>query len=57
MFKYFKNLFNKPFNMMLNFYGMKINDNGNKIIRTLNYASRYKNIKTQVSRMIKKLLL
>jgi len=32
--------------MMLNFYGMKINDNGNKIIRTLNYASRYKNIKT-----------
>ena len=26
------------------FYGMKQNDNGNKIIRTVNYASRYKNI-------------
>ena len=44
MFNYFKNLLNKPFNMMLNFYGMKQNDNGNKIIRTVNYASRYKNI-------------
>ena len=41
MFKYFKNLLNKPFNMMLNFYGMKQNDNGDKI---MNYASRYKNI-------------